>query len=194
MKLSQYIQKQADKLANSSSELVAISLLKQAGVSEDVARLELAQQAFEKSAASSMQSRGVDYDEALKLVKTAGVKVQDLPGFTVQPSPVEAQVDLLQKTAQDVAALEDAYDALLEKVAELEQAQEAAPEIAVRHELREKIAGTSAFTQADLDAMMSLPSDTLTKIAHSSDQPWRMGSPAGTDTSQMDPLTQFILG
>jgi len=56
-----------------------------------------------------------------------------------------------------------------------------------------KFAESGAFTNEDLQAMMKLPTDTLTKIASSQEKPWSMGKSAGQSVDSLDPIAQFCL-
>lgn len=198
MKLSTTLMKQAQELRSQSPEYVAISMLKQAGMDDTDARTEVAQTLMEKEAANFLTASGIDYDAAMELVKAAGVKVKDLEAFTVEKSSEELLAETLEKAAGLAEALEERSDdveVLLEKIAELEARLEETSTIERETEPMAKFAQSGAFTNEDLKAMRKLPTDTLTKIASSQEQPWRMGKSAGqNDIGSLDPLAQFCLG
>lgn len=200
MSLYEKLMKQAAEVRASSPPLVAIDMLKQAGISEDVARVEVAQSEMEKSAASTLSATGIDYDEALKLVKQAGVKVKDLKSYAPAKSNEEILWESLTKMASDAQALEQ----------ELAKAQSESTHFAERASSLEKVASrredesdpmsrlaqTGDFTNADLDAMLKLAPETLMKVASMADQqPWAMGRVSGVGRPEAtDPLTSFLMG
>ncbi len=197
MNLSTQLKNKAQEILNSSPELVAISMLKQAGLTEEQARLEVAQHEMEKQATSALVAGGIDYDEAVKLVKVANVKVAELDTFKVEKSDEEVLAEELFKFASEVEALEKAASEVQElrtKVAELEEILESTPEIVDVPEPITKLAKSGDFTNEDLEALMKLPSDTLTKIASTAEEPWRMGKAASTGGSNLDPLTAWLIG
>ena len=201
MKLSEKLLKKASHLRGVSPTLSAIDHLKQAGMSEDEARMELAQGEMEKSAATHMAGHGIDYDAALELVKVAGVKVKDLTGFQVEKSVDEIAFETLVKSASQVQSLEDRLaqveaekDALIEKVAELELVLNEIPEeIPETPDALTKLAKTTNLTHEDVEALMRVPTETLTKIAASREAPMSMGRAVGISTSELDPLAQFLM-
>ena len=78
--VAQFLIDEATNIRESSPELVAVDLLKQAGVSEQDAKLAVAQDAMEKKAFSELTYQGIDADEALRLIKVANVNISELPG------------------------------------------------------------------------------------------------------------------
>jgi hypothetical protein len=184
MTLSQTLYKQASDLAATSPEFVAVGLLKQAGLSETDARMQIAQSLMEKEAVDQMISRGITEAQAQEMVKLANVQVTDLASFELDRSVEERCAEILEKAAGLVKELEDQV-ATLQK-----QAQESG---AVKPDYIQKLASSGNFTNEDLDALMRLPSETLTKVASASDEPWSMGKGAGQSVAGMDPLAAFLL-
>lgn len=196
MKLSELLQKQAKDFLASSPEVVAVELLKQAGFSDSDARAEVMQSLMEKEATSSLVNSGIDYDQALQMVKAAGIKVKDLASFKPELTFEEVMADRFMKYASEAEKLEGQAEQtaeLIEKVAELEGVLEHTPEVETVSEPIAKLAQSGAFTNEDLEALMKLPGDTLTKIASKQEQPWSMGKSAGAAAVSMDPLLDFIL-
>lgn len=200
MSLSEQLLKQAAEIRASSPSLVAIDMLKQAGVSEDVARAEVAQSEMEKTAAAHISQTGIDYDEALRMVKKAGVKLSETQNYQPVKSVEETLWESLTKMASAASELE----------AELAKAKAEAKHFAERAESLEKVAArmdddqdpvsrlasTGEFTASDLDALLKLPAEALTKVASMADQqPWAMGRVSGQPTGDgMDALERFCLG
>jgi hypothetical protein len=179
-----------------STEYVAVDLLKKAGMNEIIARQEVAQKLMEKEAANYLTSSGIDYDVALEMVKVAGVKIKDLAEFKIEPTPEEVLSERLEKAAslaQELEVKAADYDFLLEKVAQLEAQLADKPEIETVSEPMQKFAKSGAFTNEDLAALKSLSTETLTKVASLSDQPWSLGKSVGQDVSSLDPLAAFCL-
>ena len=195
MSLSQTLLNKAAEIREGSEEYVAVAMLKKAGFDEGTARAEVAQALMEKEAASHMAASGIDYDEALSLVKMSGVKISDMGSFSAAKTSEEVLADLLEKSASEVAELETAASqvpALLEKIAQLEAMLDEISDAAPVPESLTKLAQDGSFTQADLQALMQLPSDTLTKVASShASQPWRMGK-GSSPASSGDPLLDFL--
>lgn len=196
MKLSEFLKQQATKLYSESTEHVAVEMLKQAGLSEDEARTQVTQRLMEKEATSRLVEAGIDYDQALSLVKQAGVKVKDMPSFKVEKSFEEILAEQFEKAAELASELEvkaGYAEEMHEKVAQLEAALDAKPETKKLPEAITKFAQSGEFTNEDLDALMKLPSDTLTKVAARDEQPWKMGKSAGVAEAAVDPFTAFLL-
>lgn len=189
MKLSTKLQKQAKALAETSAEFVAVSMLKQAGLSEDQARLQVAQSLMEKSATENLVMSGMSEADAVGLVKSAGIQVKDLGEFTLDKTEAEVAADFLVKAAGQVAELESELEQALEKIAQLESQsyEQETPEYI------QKLASSGDFTHEDLEAMMRLPQETLTKVAAASEQPWSMGKAAGAKKAGLDPLTEWLM-
>lgn len=195
MSLYKSLVKKAEELRAQSPEYTAVQMLKQAGMTEDQARLEVAQTLMEKEAASSMVAQGVDYDAAMAMIKVAGIKVSDLNAFKPEQTFEEEMAELLMKVASDVKALEKKAARVEELESEAESMREALASVEAEIPAPiTKLAESGAFTWDDLEALKSLPSETLTKVASANEAPWRMGKSAGMAQDSMDPLTSFLLG
>lgn len=184
MSLSQFLSQQASDLAATSPEFVAIEMLKQAGLSEKDARMQVAQYSLEKSAVEHLVASGIETEKALGLVKAAGVQVADLEAFEPEQSVEERISGILVKAAEQAKELEDQLADALEKLA---QSGVETPEYI------QKLASTGSFTNADLEALMKLPAETLTKVASAQEEPWSMGKGTGMNKSASDPFTEFLL-
>lgn len=197
MKLSQFLKEQAGELRSNSTEYVAVEMLKSAGMSEADARTEVAQKLMEKEATSSLVAQGIDYDQALAMVKAANVKIKDMPSYKPEQSFEEVIAARFEKAAELASELElkaDYAEEMHEKVASLEAALENQPEIEDVPEAITKFAQSGEFTFDDLEALKKLPAETLTKVAAREEQPWKMGKAAGVAEATLDPFTAFLLG
>lgn len=201
MSLSKKLLEKAAQIRASSATLVAVDLLKQAGISEDVARLEVAQSEMEKTAASTISATGIDYDEALKLVKNAGVKIGDLSAYTPTKSVEEELWESLTKMASEASALETELESIRTQALGYSARVDSLEKVAERREDQEdpvsRLAQSGEFTNADLEAMLKLGPETLTKVASALDnvQPWAMGRPSGASRPDVtDPMAAFCFG
>jgi hypothetical protein len=194
---SQQLMNVASELRSTTPELVAVGILKKAGFDEAEARYMVAQDSMEKAACSALQDKGFDPEEAVKLVKAANVDVRTLTHMSFE-SPAEEMAEILEKAAAQIQTLEAQ---LSEALAETEQVKAASAQddslyvekVEVPSAIT-KLATSGQFTNSDLDALMSMPKDTLTKLAAAVDEPWTMGAPVGVARTQTDPLTEFLLG
>jgi len=196
MKLSTLLYKQAQELRTQSTEYVAVDLLKKAGMDETQARFEVAQKLMEKEATDYLVNSGIDYDTALEMVKIANVNVKELASFKVEPSEEEVLSLNIEKAAGLAKELEEKvadYDSLLEKVAQLEAQLADKPEVETVSEPMQKFAKSGAFTNEDLEALRKLSTETLSKVASLSEQPWSLGKSDHSDVESLDPLAQFCL-
>lgn len=196
MKLSTTLANKAKELVRNSPEIEAVQLLKQAGLDEDTARNEVAQHLMEKEAAVALSAQGINYEEALELVKAAGVKIKDMPAYKPEISYEESLAEMLVKAASEVDELEKIAEqngALRARISELETQLAERPDTEQVPEPITKMAASGAFTNEDLRALMALPSETLTKVASAQERPWSMGKSAGTAVNSLDPLAQWIL-
>lgn len=197
--VSELLVKLASDLRTSTPELVAIDMLKQAGVDEQEARFAVAQELMEKQAFDTLTYSGIDVEKAASMVKAANINVRELEGFDVS-SQEEVTADLLVKIAAYVEALEADKAELLEKLAQ-------APTEVIREVVREvqieapempeplaKLASSGNFTFEDLEALRNVSEDTLTKLASVAEEPWAFGSGSGMARPKTDPLLEFILG
>lgn len=195
MSLSQELRKQASEIASSSPEFVAIGLLKKAGLSEERARLEVAQSMMEKAAVEQLIEGGVPQEQAEGLVKAAGVKLSELGDFSPEASMEEQYSGHLEKIAAQVEVLEKEMAKLATELESMTQrAVEAETVQTTKPDYIQKLACSGKFTNEDLEALQRLPQDTLTKVASASEEPWGMGKASGMDKSTMDPLAEFLMG
>lgn len=194
--VSEVLLKLASDLRVSTPELVAVDMLKQAGVDETEARFAVAQELMEKEAFDALTYRGIDVEKAASLVKAANINVKELSGFVVE-TPEENMADVLVKVAAYIESLEAENAELLEKSAQVvTEVKEVFIEVE-KPELSEpmaKFASSGALSFEDLEAMRSLPEDTLTKLANFSEEPWNLGAGSGMTRPKSDPLMDFILG
>lgn len=198
MSLSKKLLEKAAQIRASSASLVAVDLLKQAGVSEDVARMEVAQGEMEKTAASTLSATGIDYDEALKLVKNAGVKLSEMESYAPAKSVEEELWESLTKMASEASALETELESIRTQALGYSARVESLEKVAERREDSTdpvaRLAQSGDFTNADLEALLKLGPETLTKVASMADtqQPWAMGRPTGRSIpDSVDPLEAF---
>lgn len=197
-KVSQILIEEATGLRESTPELVAVGILKQAGVSEEDARLVVAQDTMEKQAFSELTYRGVDAEEAAKLVKAANINVKELPGMSLETEE-ERLAEILEKAASFIEQ-QAAYIEQLEKAASEVKSTETIVERVVEVEKPElsepmaKMASVGAFTFEDLEALKGMPEETLVKVANAMEEPWELGKAAGVARQKTDPLLEFILG
>lgn len=197
MKLSEFLKKQANDLYSQSMEHVAVEMLKSAGMSEIEARTEVIQKLMEKEAAASLVAQGIDYDQALIMIKTAGIKIKDMASFKPEISFEETLAAKFEKAAELATELEskaDYAEEMHEKAASLQAELDSIPEVRDVPEAITKFAESGEFSNADLEALMKLPSDTLTKVASRDEKPWKMGKAAGVAEAAVDPFTAFLLG
>lgn len=190
-KVASILLDKARELRESTPEIIAVSMLKQAGMSDEDARYEVAQQGMEKVAFSELSYSGIDVEEATRLVKAANINVRELQGI-VLVTEEEALADTLEKVAAYISEQD-------EKIEQLEKfAQEAALSASAtpRHvpDNITKMASVGAFTFKDLEALKAMPSETLTKVASAMDQPWEFGKAAGIAQGTGDPILDFCLG
>lgn len=196
MNLSEFLTKQASEIRNSAPEVVAMGYLVQTGMSEQDARITVAQHLMEKAATEALTQKGIDYDVAIELVKVAGIDLKKTADFKPTLSQEEILADTLEKAASQALGLEGQLQEALQKIASLEAlvedlqsevSEEAIPEPIM------KLAQSGDFTNEDLAALMSLPQDTLTKVATKQEAPWKMGKSASTNGGSSDPLLDFIM-
>ena len=192
-KVASILLERAAEIRQSSPELVAIEHLKQAGLDDTEARYAVAQDRMEKVAHSELTYKGIDAEEAVRLVKAANINVRELQSFSLV-SEEEILADMLEKAAAYIEAKDEEILALTEKVEALEKTASAAPrqEPALPEQIT-KLAGVGALTFEDIEALKSVPVETLTKVASVIDQPWEMGKAAGVARGTGDPFLDFCL-
>lgn len=194
--VAQTLREQAAEL-RLTPESVAIEMLKEAGLSEEDARFEVAQTLMEKEALSALTSKGIDMEEAVKLVKAANINVRELSNIKLEPE-VDPMAELLEKAAAyiekleaHIEAVEDHNAELLEEIEKL-ATEKSAPEPKLPESLN-KLASVGAFTNEDLAELQRINPETLTKVASAIEEPWELGTPAGVARPKTDPLLEFIL-
>ncbi|HET8686053.1 MAG TPA: hypothetical protein VFM18_05235 [Methanosarcina sp.] len=200
-KVASILRDRASEIRKSSPELVAVDLLKQAGLSEEDARLSVLQQSMEKTAAAELTYKGIDHEEAARLVKAANINVKELQGIVLETEE-EGLANVLEKAAAFIEAQDEAIQSLQEQVANLEKvASDANAAVALAEADRDevpdaitKLASVGALTFEDIEALKAVPVETLTKVASVMDQPWEMGKAAGASAqAAIDPIAAFCL-
>lgn len=195
-KLSTILKQHAEDLRLSTPEAVAVEHLKQAGYSDKDARYQVAQHIMEKEATSALAMKGIDHEEAVKLVKAANINVAELSNFVLEVDE-NPTVDLLKQAANYVDALEAQIEGL--KLELHKQASEYEVKIdKLEHPIQlpeqlNKIASSEKFTKEDLEQLKQLNPQTLEKLATSLEEPWGMGNGVGVARPKTDPLLEFML-
>lgn len=186
--MSKQLLARAEEIRLASPEEYAVEMLKQAGMAEDDARVEVAQLQMEKAAANELaSSSGIDIEQAVILVKAAGANVKDMEGFKIEKPEIDPTIELLQKAAAYIETLE-AEKADFEKEAEELKIQE----IKLPKPI-EKAASSGMFTFEDLAALKTMDQELLNKVASVSDEPWEMGRGAGMARPKTDHMLEWIL-
>jgi hypothetical protein len=195
------LRKQAEDL-RITPETVAVQMLKEAGMSEDDARFEVAQAIMEKEAASALMSKGVDYDEAVRLVKAANINLRELENVKLDvedntiAETLEKAASYVEKLETHADSLEQENDALradLEKMAEeLGQARMNGSAPTMPSTIT-KLASVGAFTRADLEELERINPNVLDKVASAFEEPWGFGTPSGMAHVESDPLTEWLI-
>lgn len=190
--LAQTLLNAAEEIRLSSPTESAVEHLKQAGFTEADARLNVAQHLMEKEATQALTMAGVDVEQAVSMVKAAGVNLKDLVSFEPEVEPEHMSIPLLKQAAHYVEALEAEVQHLKEEL-EKAAAEKSTREIDLPEPIT-KAAGVGAFTKEDLLEMQRMNQDTLTKIASVMDEPWGMGTSTGMPRPKStDPLTEWLL-
>lgn len=194
--LSTILRQHAENVRLSTPEAVAVEHLKQAGYSEEQAYLQVAQHVMEKEAASVLAMKGIDHEDAVKMVKAANLNLAELNSFKVQVEN-NPTAELLKQAAEYVDALEAQIEDLkldIEKQAAEYQSQiqhmEASANIP---EQITKIASVAQFTKEDLEELQHVSPELLTKVASAIEEPWGMGNGVGFARPKTDPLLEFML-
>lgn len=194
----QLLQKAASIRAG-SAELVAVEMLKQAGMAEEDARYEVLQASMEKTAADQLTFKGVDAEEAVKMVKAANINVRDLANVGLVTEEEEL-ASSLEKAASEIETLQAQLDAAHGQISEMEKAAEATATAAqvkaskpALPEQFTKMASVGAFTFEDLAALEAMPQSVMEKVASAMDTPWEFGKAAGAAKDQGDPLLNFLM-
>lgn len=191
-KIAQELKTAAEELRLSDPEVAAVEHLKSAGFQENEAQLMVAQHVMEKEAASALVQSGINLDEAVKMVKAAGINLKELTSFTIEAPEADPTVALLLKAAAEIESLEEQLTMTQDEREELQKAA-SAPEVVLPESIA-RARESGAFSYADLQELQSLSPELLTKVASVVDQPWEMGSGVGMKHEKSDPILDFILG
>ena len=195
-KVAQFLIEEATDLRGSTPELVAVGLLKEAGFSDEAARIAVAQDSMEKQAFFELTHRGIDAEEASKLVKAAGINVKDLPGMSTETDE-ERLAEILEKAAayieQKDARITE-LETFIANAPEFEKSAEVVQPVPMVEEAMTKIAKIGSLTFEDLEAIRAMPQETLTKMANAMEEPWQIGHSVGIPHKKTDPMLDFLLG
>lgn len=195
-KLSTILNQHAEDVRLATPEAVAVEHLKQAGFSEEDARYQVAQHIMEKEAASVLAMKGIDPEEAVKLVKAANINVAELSSFVLDTES-NPTVDLLKQAADYVDALEAQIEGL--KLQIEKQALDYQTHIdRIEHPIQlpeqfNKFASAAKFTTEDLEQLQQVSHHVLEKIATAVEEPWGMGGGVGMARPKTDPFLEFLL-
>lgn len=203
--VSNFLRQKADELRITPESVAVQTLVKEAGLSEEDARMAVAQDLMEKEAVRGLAQKGVNIEEAVKLVKAAGIDVKSLSSvkFELEENPV---AELLDKAAAYIEQLEGYVSVLetetndlqanLEKVA----SQQSQAEV---EDLKEqlpgnfkKMASVGAFTSKDLETLVAVQKENpelIQKIAVAAEEPWSLGGPVGMAVQETDPFLEFLM-
>jgi hypothetical protein len=191
--IAQLLLDKAEEIRLSSPTEVAVGLMKEAGVKEEDARLQIAQHEFEKEACNQLVMSGIDIDTAVSMVKAAGqagLNLKEMTSYTPEIE-VDPTVELLQKVASYVEALESELDTLKQDFEQKAEYDNAFSEVVLPDSII-KAASTGAFTNEDLAALQKMDQEVITKVASVMEQPWEMGRATGMSRPQTDPFLEFL--
>lgn len=202
--ISQMLRDKAEEIRLSSPTEVAVGLLKQAGMEESDARIQLAQFEMEKAAAEVLTQAGVDIEKAASMVRASGVKLKDLISYEQAAEEIHPSVELLKQAAAYIDALESELgqksEALQKSAADLQKSAADLSQLEQANALHEiqlpepiiKAASVGNFTYEDLEELQRMDQGTLHKIASAMETPWEMGSPVGVARQKTDPILDFV--
>ena len=194
-KTAKQLMQKAASIRAGSAELVAVEMLKQAGMAEEDARYEVLQATMEKTAAEQLTFKGVDAEEAVRMVKAANINVRELANVGLVTEEEEL-ASSLEKAASVIEKLQDDLNAAHAQISEMEKSAETAQAKAAKPALPErftKMASVGAFTFEDLAALEAMPASVMEKVASAMDTPWEFGKAAGAAKDQGDPLLNFLM-
>jgi hypothetical protein len=197
MSLSQELRAYAETLHTPevSETEAAVELLKQAGLSEDVARAEVLQMEMEKEATEHLVMSGIDIDKAVNMVKAANINVKNLTKVSLvkEASEVTAspEAELLIKVAEYVEELES-ENANLKNMVKVAEASAPEKEIKLPQSM-EKVAKSGMLTKEDLIELQSVSATVLNKVASALEPAWEMGKAAGVARPKTDPILEFCV-
>ncbi len=189
--LSQTLLQAAEDIRLNSPTESAVEHLKQAGYSEEDARMNVAQHIMEKEATSVLTQAGVDIEQAVSLVKAAGINLKDLVSYEPEVEAAHPSVELLKQAAHYIDALEAQVEDLKESM------EKAANDKSVSSVLLPasfaKAASAGAFTNEDLAELQKMDQGLLTKVASAMDEPWSLGSGTGMSRPKSDPMLDWLM-
>jgi BMFP domain-containing protein YqiC len=189
--LSQTLFQAAEDIRLSSPTESAVEHLKQAGFTEKDARLSIAQHVMEKEACSALTEAGVDIEQAVSMVKAAGIHLKDLVSYEPEVEAAHPSVELLKQAAHYIDALEAQVESLKDDLEK--SAQEQSTQSVALPEMFTKAASAGAFTNEDLVELQKMDQNVLTKIASAMDEPWSMGSGSGAVRKNTDPMLEWLM-
>lgn len=187
--LSKTLFQAAEDIRLSSPTESAVEHLKQAGFTEEDARLNVAQHIMEKEACSALTQAGVDIEQAVSMVKAAGINLKDLVSYEVEIESEHPSVELLKQAAHYIEALEAQVEGMKEDM----QKAASIKEVTLPDQFT-KAASAGAFTNEDLVELQKIDQNVLTKIASAMDEPWSMGTGTGLARPKTDPMLEWLLG
>ncbi len=188
--LSQTLFAAAENIRLSSPTESAVEHLKQAGFSEEDARLSVAQHVMEKEAAFALTEAGVDIEQAVSMVKAAGIHLKDLVTYAPEVEEAHPSVELLKQAAHYIDALEAQVEGLKEDLEK--SAEENSVSSVALPESFTKAANAGAFTKQDLEELQRMDQGVLTKIASAMEEPWALGSGSGVARVKSDPMLDWL--
>jgi hypothetical protein len=189
--LSQILREKAEEIRLSSPTEVAVEHLKQAGYSETDARAQVEQHIMEKEAANVLMQNGVDAEQAVAMVKAAGINIRELTNYAPAKSEDHPSVELLKQAANYIDALEAEVAHVKEEKEEIEKAAQF-EEVEMPASIA-KAASVGAFTNEDLAELQKIDPTVLNKIASAMDEPWSLGSGTGYARPKTDPFLEFLV-
>lgn len=190
--LSQTLFQAAEDIRLSSPTESAVEHLKQAGMSEEDARLNVAQHFMEKEAYATLTQAGVDIEQAVSMVKAAGINLKDLVSYEPEIEAAHPSVELLKQAAHYIDALEAQVNGLKEDMEKV--AQDKSTSSVTLPESFTKAANAGAFTNEDLVELQKMDQGVLTKIASAMDEPWSLGKGSGVVRTKTDPMLEWLIG
>jgi len=135
----------------------------------------------------SLAEKGVTEEQIGSVLDDLGA--QHTPGHADEmlshAAEFEKQAGILEKVAAVIDDLSAKLQSSEDKVAEMVKAAAVSPQMDV---LKSK----GQFSAADLEALKSLPEDTLSKIASANQDPWDLGQATRQNSTAADPLLAFL--
>lgn len=110
-KVASILLERAAELRQSTPEVIALAMLKQAGMSDEDARYAVAQDSMEKVASMELTYQGIDAESAAQLVKAANIDVRTLSNV-ILVTEEESMAELLEKAAGYISLQAEQIEAL----------------------------------------------------------------------------------